>query len=78
MTDQIAMITQIVKKFSNKNVEPGPEESLFESGLLDSFSLPDMVGALEQEFGIAIPDSDLEPRRFDNISRIASYVASRM
>jgi D-alanine--poly(phosphoribitol) ligase subunit 2 len=55
-----------------------PDESLFESGLLDSFALPDLVSALEQEFKIKVPDSDLNPRKFDSISRIESYLADRV
>jgi len=68
-------IIEIVKKVSKSDVAPDPEESLFDSGYLDSFALTDMVGELEREFDIAIPDSDLTPRKFDSLERIESYVA---
>jgi acyl carrier protein len=67
-------ITEIVKRFASRPVDPSPEESLFDSGLLDSFALADMVSELEKEFSIKIPDSDLVPRKFDSISRIEAYV----
>ena len=70
-------IVGIVKQISGKDTIPDTDESLFESGYLDSFALPDMVSALEAEFGIKIPDSDLTPRKFDSISRIESYLESR-
>jgi len=70
-------IQAIVKQVSGKNSLPDDDESLFDSGFLDSFALPDMVAALEREFQIKIPDSDLNPRKFDSISRIVSYVESR-
>ena len=57
---------------------PDPDESLFDSGLLDSFALPDVLSALEKTFSIKIPDSDLNPRKFDSISRIESYIESRL
>lgn len=57
---------------------PDPDESLFDSGLLDSFALPDVLSALEKAFSIKIPDSDLNPRKFDSISRIESYIESRL
>jgi acyl carrier protein len=57
-------------------MNPAPDESLFESGLLDSFSLTDLVSALETEFSIRIPDADLTPRKFDSIDRIQAYVES--
>jgi acyl carrier protein len=71
-------ITNIVKKFAQSGGAPDPEESLFASGYLDSFALPDLVGELESEFGIKIPDSDLNPRKFDSIARMESYIESRL
>ena len=53
---------------------PAPDESLFDSGLLDSFALPDMVAELEKAFFIEVPDSDLNPRKFDTIERIEEYL----
>lgn len=67
-------ISTILKEVSGKTSLPDREDSLFESGYLDSFALPDMVGALENEFNIRIPDTDLSPRKFDSIARIESYV----
>ena len=70
-------ITEIVRRVAGKPVNFSPEESLFESGLLDSFSLTDLVSELETEFSIRVPDSDLNPRKFDSVSRIQAYVESR-
>lgn len=71
---------RVLKVLQGVTTQPLPgdaDESLFESGLLDSFALPDLVSALEQEFKIKVPDSDLTPRKFDSISRIESYIADR-
>jgi len=68
----------IVRKVSNNSTLPDPEESLFDSGFLDSFALPDLVSDLEREFGIKIPDADLNPRKFESIALIQSYIESRM
>jgi acyl carrier protein len=67
-------IEAIVKKISQKPLPQDPDESLFESGVLDSFALPDMVSALETEFSITIPDADLNPRKFDSLTLIATYI----
>jgi len=75
--DRRSKLTEILKSVTKKDVNIGPEESLFESGVLDSFALPDLVSALEQEFSIQIPDSDLNPRKFDSIQRIEEYLDSR-
>lgn len=71
-------IAGIVKQVSGKAAAPAYDESLFDSGFLDSFALTDMVGELEKAFAIKIPDSDLNPRRFDSIERIESYIETRL
>ncbi len=70
-------IVEIVRRVAAKPVDPAPDESLFESGLLDSFSLTDLVAALETEFSMRVPDADLTPRKFDSIARIQAYIESR-
>lgn len=70
-------ILAIIRQVAGKPISPSPDESLFESGLLDSFTLTDMVTALEKEFAIRIPDSDLTPRKFDSVKRVLAYVQSR-
>ena len=77
MTTQERIIS-VVQKIARKPVPADPEESLFDSGVLDSFGLPDMVSALEKEFGVAVPDADLNPRKFDSVARIEQYVNSRV
>jgi acyl carrier protein len=70
-------IIELVRRVAGRPVNPGMEESLFESGLLDSFSLTDLIGELESAFAIRIPDSDCTPRRFDSIASIVAYIESR-
>lgn len=74
MTNQ-ERIFKVVQQVAQKAVPADPDESLFESGVLDSFALPDMVSELEKEFGIKVPDSDLNPRKFDSLARIADYIS---
>jgi acyl carrier protein len=76
--DLQSRIVAIIQTVSKQPVKVGSDESLFDSGLLDSFALPDMVTALEMEFGITVPDSDLTPRKFESIASIGRYVESRM
>ncbi|HLG96789.1 MAG TPA: acyl carrier protein [Bryobacteraceae bacterium] len=75
--DNRERIIAILKSVAKRPEAPDASESLFDSGYLDSFALPDMVGELEREFGIKIPDSDLHPRKFESIARIESYIESR-
>jgi acyl carrier protein len=67
-------LLKVLKKVTDQPLTIGDEDSLFESGLLDSFALPDLVSALEEEFSFKVPDSDLNPRKFDSIARIEAYL----
>jgi len=68
-------ILKVIGAVTQQPVSVEDDQSLFESGVLDSFALPDLVGAIEEEFSIKIPDSDLNPRKFDSIARIESYLS---
>jgi acyl carrier protein len=70
-------IIAIIQKVVKQPVKVSSDESLFDSGLLDSFALPEMVSVLEEEFGIKVPDSDLTPRKFESIDNIQRYIESR-
>lgn len=75
--DKRTKITAIIREIAGKPIDPAPDESLFESGLLNSNNVIDLVAALESGFGISIPDSDLRPRKFESIERIEAYLESR-
>jgi acyl carrier protein len=57
--------------------QPLPTEDLFDSGVLDSFQVVDLITLLEQQCGIRVPDEDVTPENFRSIERIGEYVASR-
>jgi acyl carrier protein len=75
--DRRSKLIEILSRVAQKDVNPSDDESLFDSGTLDSFALPDLVSALEQEFGISIPDSDMNPRKFETVARIGEYLDAR-
>ncbi len=70
-------IIDVILGVSKRDVPPAVDESLFDSGYLDSFALPEAVSVLEREFSIRIPDSDLNPRQFETVARIETYLARR-
>ena len=72
--DNKAKVTEIIRSVTGNPVEIDADESLFDAGILDSFALTDVIAAIEKEFSIKVPDSDLNPRKFNSISRILSYI----
>lgn len=69
-------LAAIVRRVSKQETIPGLDESLFDAGYLDSFALADFVVEVERDFKVRIPDSDLNPRRFDSLNRIGEYLSS--
>ena len=56
------------------NALPNRDSSLFQSGVLDSFTLVDFVTVLECECNIKIDDADLRPGNFDTIAKVEAFV----
>jgi acyl carrier protein len=69
-------IRATIQKVTEKDVPADAQESLFDSGVLDSFALLDMISELEKEFRFKVPEDDLNPRKFDSVARIAEYVTA--
>lgn len=75
--NRTARLRALIEQVAGKPAPADQDESLFESGLLDSFALPDLVSAIEASFSIKVPDADLNPRKFDSVARIDAYLADR-
>jgi len=56
--------------------QPPLQEDLFDAGILDSFSVVELVSLVEQDCRIAVPDGDV-PENFRSIAKIESYIASK-
>ncbi|MGA8279007.1 MAG: acyl carrier protein [Rhodanobacteraceae bacterium] len=49
-------------------------ESLLDSGIIDSIGVLSLVTWLEQEFDIVVADEDVVPEHLDSIERIVNFV----
>ena len=75
MTERETKIKTVVKRISLvSGADPSSDAQLFDSGILDSFGLADLVTALEQEFQVKIPEKDLFPKNFASIQAIGTYL----
>ncbi|MDH3469667.1 MAG: acyl carrier protein [Gammaproteobacteria bacterium] len=54
-----------------------PELSLLDSGIVDSLGVLDLVGFIEEQFGIEAQDEDLVPDNFDSIDALTRFVKGR-
>jgi acyl carrier protein len=53
------------------------DEPLLQNGILDSMGILDLVGYLEDEFGIVVEDEELSPDNFQTIQRLAVFVSGK-
>ena len=55
---------------------PG-DKSLIDSGIIDSTGVLELVGFLEEKYGIRINDDELVPENLDSIDNIVSFVSRK-
>lgn len=54
------------------------EVSFLESGTIDSTGVLELVGFVEQQYGISIGDRELIPENLDSISNVSRFVARKL
>ncbi len=54
------------------------DADLFETGVLDSMTLVQLILGLEQQYGLELPMHELEIECFSTVARIAGLVAERV
>jgi acyl carrier protein len=55
--------------------ELGSDESLLDSGVLDSFGILSLLTFIQERYGVEIPAEDIEPENFETVAAIARTVA---
>jgi acyl carrier protein len=76
-TDKRPGILKVLQAVAEQPLDPAPDESLFTSGMLDSFILTDFIAGLETEFHVTIPDTDFSARKFDTVEKVEQYLDTK-
>lgn len=58
-----------------KNVED--DDLIFENGLLDSMGLLFLIEFLDENFNVKVSDDELNPKNFESINNIVSFVKDK-
>jgi acyl carrier protein len=72
-----------VEQFIEENFVFDPEtviardQSLLETGVIDSTGILELVAFLEKSFEVTVEDEELTPDNLDSISKIAEFVAAK-
>jgi acyl carrier protein len=55
-----------------------PSESLVQRGVIDSTGVLELVGFLEQRYGIAVADDEITTDNLDSLAAIAGYLRRKL
>ncbi len=55
-----------------------PDLSLIDSGIMDSTGALELVGFIEETFGIKVDDVELVPDNFDSLTRLTTYIQGKL
>lgn len=64
-------------RFGDTSVAIADDESLIETGFIDSTGVLELVAFLEDTFAITVADTDIVPENLDSLAAIARYVENK-
>jgi len=64
--------------FGKADAPLASSDSLLERGIIDSTGVLELVGFLEQKYGITIQDEELVPENLDSIERLVCFVGRKV
>lgn len=63
------------RSFVGASARPvGPDDSLLDSGILDSVGIAELIAFVETEFGVRVEDEEIVPDNFETVTRVAALV----
>ena len=84
-TEQLTTIEQEIREFVISNFLFGADdgtltsdESFLENGIIDSTGVLELVGFLEQTYGIKVKDQELVPDNLDSLRKVSSFVQRKL
>ncbi len=54
------------------------DASLLDKGIIDSTGVLELVGFIEQTFGITVEDDELVPKNLDSVQSLTAYVTRKL
>lgn len=77
-------ITEELRQFVNDNFLFGQgiedltdDDSFLEKGIIDSTGVLQLVGYIEETYGVRLEDEELIPENLDSLSRVAAFLAKK-
>ena len=64
--------------FSDQGFKYGDDASFLREGIIDSLGVMELLTFVEKQYGIAVADHELLPANFDSVSRLSSFITSKL
>ncbi len=64
--------------FDDSKNNIGIEDSLLETGVIDSTGVLELVAFIEETYGIKVEDEEIVPENLDSINNITAYIVSKL
>lgn len=80
MPDVLNEVVKFIKEnfiMGRSDARIDPDESLIESGIMDSTGVLELVEYLEATYGIQIQDEELVPENLETINNIVSFLKTK-
>ncbi len=60
------------------DAEVSNNQSLLESGVIDSTGVLELIAFLEQTYGITVADEEIVPENLDSIDNMTNYLSTKL
>lgn len=80
MSEIISVITKFIREnfiAGRSDVTLDPDQSLIESGIMDSTGVLELVEFLESTYGIRVEDEELVPENLETITNILKFLQTK-
>lgn len=77
VTQQLRAFIEDSYLFGDSSRMPADDDSLLETGVIDSTGVLELIEFLESEFGFDVEDTETVPENLGSISGLTRYVSSK-
>ncbi|OPY62850.1 MAG: acyl carrier protein [Syntrophorhabdus sp. PtaU1.Bin002] len=62
----------------DESITLGVEDSLLDTGVIDSTGVLELVAFIEETYGIKVEDEEIIPENLDSINNISLYISQKL
>jgi acyl carrier protein len=80
MTEQSARIRRYITEnflYMRPDYQFTDDDALLGKGIIDSLGVMELISFVEEEFGVAVADTDITEQNLGSVNAVARYVASK-